>query len=239
MCTVSYIPFGDNKFVFTSNRDETINRAKTIFPYTKELKNQIVTFPKDPEAGGSWIAASSNRLVCVLNGAFEKHKHSPPYTKSRGVLMLNVFDFDSLNDFQNQVNLTNIEPFTFIHLNYSAELVLEVLRWDGKSKHYECLDASKTYFFNSATLYEANVIRYKKNHFDLFLSRMTSIEDVLNFHKEMQIDNPKHPVLKVKPAMVKTLSISQIHNIETLKFYYENLFLSETKEIHLNELVSL
>ncbi|MBK9018424.1 MAG: NRDE family protein [Saprospiraceae bacterium] len=36
-------------------------------------------FPRDTAAGGTWIAASdTNRVACLLNGAFVKHKHQPP-----------------------------------------------------------------------------------------------------------------------------------------------------------------
>ena len=78
MCTVTYFPLGKNDFILTSNRDETPFR-KTI-PPKKYLENGVeLTYPKDELAGGTWIGTSSkNRLVCVLNGAFIKHKRATP-----------------------------------------------------------------------------------------------------------------------------------------------------------------
>ena len=91
MCTVTFIPLKNNRFVLTSNRDESPQRSpETISSLRKE--GQEIIFPKDKGAGGSWIAASSqDRLVCLLNGAFDCHQRTPPYRKSRGQMVLDFF----------------------------------------------------------------------------------------------------------------------------------------------------
>ncbi len=71
MCTVTYLPLGNNNFILTSNRDETPLR-KTIPPKEYDENGVELTYPKDELAGGTWIGLSDkNRLVCLLNGGFK------------------------------------------------------------------------------------------------------------------------------------------------------------------------
>ena len=83
MCTVTFLPLQNNNFILTSNRDE--QRIRETIPPKKYKENGVdLFFPKDKIAGGTWIGTSSNkRLVCVLNGAFKKHKRKDYYKKSR------------------------------------------------------------------------------------------------------------------------------------------------------------
>ena len=78
MCTVTYLPV-TNGYVFTTNRDETVTRGQTVFPQYEKIGGQRVCFPADPQAHGSWIAVGDKRLVCLLNGGFEKHRRELPY----------------------------------------------------------------------------------------------------------------------------------------------------------------
>ena len=99
MCTVTYIPQPGGHFVLTSNRDENAARSP------QSLDSEVIgaaklLFPRDTGAGGTWIAASdSNRVVCLLNGAFVKHQHQPPYKRSRGTMVLDFFRFATAESF--------------------------------------------------------------------------------------------------------------------------------------------
>ena len=99
MCTVSFIPLGNNEFYLTSNRDEW-NLRPTLAPVTEIIAGQEVTFPKDETAGGTWIAAGENgRVCCLLNGAFERHERKLPYGLSRGKVILMAFEYENVADF--------------------------------------------------------------------------------------------------------------------------------------------
>ena len=69
MCTVSFLPL-DNGFILTSNRDERALRKPAEFPATYQSNSGTVTFPRDGKAGGTWIAASKTKMICLLNGGF-------------------------------------------------------------------------------------------------------------------------------------------------------------------------
>ena len=96
MCTVTYVP-NQEGIILTSNRDESPERSpKNI---TRLVGRFNLCFPQDTLAGGTWIAADDRRrIICVLNGAFEKHAHVPPYRKSRGILALEYFNFETVKD---------------------------------------------------------------------------------------------------------------------------------------------
>ena len=89
MCTVTYIPT-KNGFCFTSNRDEKASR-ETIQPTIYINNRKELIFPKDKVAVGTWIATNgSNKITCLLNGAFEGHEKKGPYRKSRGLILIAV-----------------------------------------------------------------------------------------------------------------------------------------------------
>ena len=50
----------------------------------------------------------------MLNGAFTKHERNLPYRKSRGLIVLEIFEYKSFSDFVTDVDLHNIEPFTLV-----------------------------------------------------------------------------------------------------------------------------
>ena len=90
MCTVSFISL-NNKFVITSNRDENILRPVAFAPQEEIINGCKIIYPKDPKAGGTWFAINQSGAVAVLlNGAFEKHIPLNNYSKSRGLILLEV-----------------------------------------------------------------------------------------------------------------------------------------------------
>ena len=116
MCTVTYLPQSGNSFILTSNRDEDVLR-QTALPIDKyKINNVQVYYPKDPKAGGTWIATGSNGFtVCLFNGAFKAHKSTHNYRKSRGLVLLDFFNYQNQYDFIAQYDFSNIEPFSYLN----------------------------------------------------------------------------------------------------------------------------
>ena len=150
MCTVTYISKDKGGFIFTSNRDEAPKRSATGLVLKKQNGKQIL-YPKDPQANGTWIAVSGmGQLVCILNGAFVKHKHRPPYRLSRGIMALDFFNYDSLIHFYHAFDFKGIEPFTMIVFDDGK---LYEVRWDETEKYIKQKDDSKNHIWASCTLY--------------------------------------------------------------------------------------
>lgn len=222
MCTVTYLP-QESGFVFTSNRDEHFSRSKTDFPFEKLIGQHPVYFPRDPLAFGTWIAVTENSLVCLLNGGFTKHKHLPPYRKSRGIIVLERFNFDSFDSFVEAIDLNQIEPFTLISLSWdkSTKLNLQELIWDGETKHLSQKNGKEKQIWSSSTLYDAT-IREQRN--ELFRSIAPSTaNEALNFHLTSGEELGEENRFKMSRANgVKTISTSQIirdKNRLTMDYY--------------------
>ncbi len=203
MCTVSYIP-NNTGFVLTSNRDENPTR-NTQSPKEIVLDNgEILTAPIDEQNNGTWIAATNeNRVACLLNGAFVKHERSLPYRKSRGLIVLEAFDYTSFSDFIEEIDLTKIEPFTLI---LAEKEKLQVMIWDGVKKHHQLLDSNRSYLWSSSTLYNRDVHIEKLAFFDNYIK-----EDILtpNIILEMHGLCDDNPFILDRPQ-VKTVSITQV-----------------------------
>lgn len=181
MCTVTFIPAKEAVYI-THNRDEKKLRARAVPPQLYTIKNFQLVFPRDGHAGGSWIALHQNGGAAVLlNGAFTKHQHQPPYRKSRGLAFLDILTGSDLFLSYQQISLEAIEPFTVILWTGTA---LYECRWDGTQKHIKSLDASQSYSWSSATLYDADVIEKRNNWFTTWLQQhpQPAMEDIINFH---------------------------------------------------------
>ena len=85
------------------------------------MNGKEILFPKDTTGGGTWIAVSHQRITCLLNGAFKPHVPIMPYRKSRGLIVLDSFLFNSIDSFSKDYDLQNIEPFTMISVGFENE----------------------------------------------------------------------------------------------------------------------
>ena len=156
MCTVSFLPLKDG-FILTSNRDE-LKARKADFPRTYNSKSGVITFPQDPKSGGTWIAGGTTKMICLLNGAFEKHQHTPPYRHSRGKVILDAFDSKSFSEFRDNYDFSNLEPHTLVMIEFETELKVVELRWDGEKKHISNKPSQNPHIWSSATLYPNDII---------------------------------------------------------------------------------
>jgi putative lipoic acid-binding regulatory protein len=228
MCTVSFVPKHNNNFVLTSNRDEQLKRKSAILPQFETINGVNILYPKDGEKGGTWIGVTdNNRVICLLNGAFEKHNSTPPYAKSRGIV---VKDFLVCNDivFQlNQYNLDNIEPFTLVIVDYYDKLKLIEFRWDGTNKYLSNLDEKSVHIWSSCTLYSKSESNYKSKEFKTHITPKNNSTDIFNFHEFGSKTEPLLMKYTGNPNY-KTVSITQIEKTNNfVEMTYKNLLNKE------------
>lgn len=221
MCTLTYIPTGDG-FVLTHNRDEDRRREPAAKPLKHTYRNIELTFPKDGKAGGTWMAHDSNRVVCLLNGAFVKHNHLPPYRKSRGLVLLDIFTFPHLLAFKEAYDLTDIEPFTVIEIQDFKSFEL---RWDGINCFISPL-GNEPKIWSSATLYSPEIQEKRVALFHDFLKRhpFPSSSEIFLFHLTGKMGDPDSELVMKKPNGVQTLCVSQIQRkASNIQFLYLDL----------------
>lgn len=223
MCTVTFLPTPHNNFILTSNRDEQRLR-QTDIP-KKYVEDGIeMLFPKDKTAGGTWIGISNKkRLVCVLNGAFEKHIRNKIYGKSRGLIAKEILKSDNLLNFINHLNLENVEPFTMVIIDWQQEPYnLNELIWDENQKHFNVLK-NEPKIWSSSTLYSKEIKEIRKNWFKYWVENNEfSKENILNFHHS-QIGDKEQSIL-MKRLYVETVSITQVEkNNNRIEMNYEDI----------------
>ena len=223
MCTVTFIPLEDS-VCFASNRDEQLSRPSALMPCNYEIDGKTILFPKDPQGGGTWIAAhESGNAVVLLNGALKAHKSLPPYRKSRGLVVLDVIMDKSPRHHFLQSDFENIEPFTVI-LFEKKELYSGW--WDGKEKHLEMLDETEPHIWSSATLYNSDIVQKRNDLFSQWTSinKNPNLDDIIYFHRHAGEEDLQNVLCLNSDNEIFTNSISamQITREET-RFKYLDL----------------
>lgn len=209
MCTVTFIPAGDTIYL-TSNRDEKHWRSAAIAPQAYAFPSGKILYPKDGDAGGTWIAAHENgNAIIFLNGGLSAHIPQPPYRKSRGLILLDLVEgVTSYNSFL-AINLNNIEPFTAII--WDDNLLFEC-RWDGHTKHHKQLNPTIPHIWSSVTLYSEDIIRKRKKWFDAWLkkNKQPTQQDILHFHQFTGEGDRHNDLMMNRDGHVFTVSITSM-----------------------------
>lgn len=209
MCTVTFVPVKDT-FIITSNRDEKHSRGKALPPTMYNVNGTNIIFPKDANAGGTWIAVNENgNAAVVLNGGFVNHISTPPYRKSRGLVFLDIIASGKPVHSFSKIELSNIEPFTLVLIDNNH---LFECRWDGAKKHCKELYNRFPYIWSSATLYDEATVQKREQWFASFLSKNynPAQEDILHFH-QFTGDGDTHNDLKMdRNGLMLTVSVTSI-----------------------------
>jgi len=235
MCTVTFLPLANNNFILTSNRDE--QRLRETFPPKKHEENGVkMLFPKDKTAGGTWIGTSSqNRLICVLNGAFIKHKRKEAYKKSRGIIGKEILQAANFIEYIENLNLEVIEPFTMVIVDWNeGQLSLYELIWDEHKKHFNKLK-NEPKIWSSSTLYNDEIKQVRKQWFQNWIAKneFTS-ENILNFHHSEIGD--KEQSIFMKRSYVETVSITSVKKeSNTIEMLYEDVVHQQKTHSNFNQ----
>lgn len=207
MCTVSFVN-SQGKIIITSNRDEQVLRPAAA-PKNYLINQKNLIFPKDPKAGGTWYAVDEQaNVIVLLNGADEKHDWNPPYRKSRGLILLDIFSSASVIIAWQSINLSNIEPFTLVLFQ---DQHLYQLRWNGTVKDLKILDKEQNYVWSSSTLYNREIREKRAEWFYQFLDTIPEVneQEMILFHKYSNNDNKENGLVINRNDKLKTLSITQ------------------------------
>jgi len=209
MCTVSFIPVRDN-FVITSNRDEKTIRKNAIRPGLSIYNGRKLFYPKDGDAGGTWIVMKENGDAAVLlNGAFICHTAEPPYRLSRGIILLDIISTERPSLTFTKIDLKDIEPFTLVILENNC---LYEFRWDGTEKYCKQLSINRGYIWSSFTLYDGFAVKKREQWFASFLNNYPTPtqQDVINFHRFTGDGDKQNDLMMTRDGMYRTVSITSI-----------------------------
>ena len=216
MCTITFAPINDSDYVLGHNRDESPLRPKAKIPHQIERNNKSVIAPVDSSKNGTWIYSNDRETVLLFNGAFQKHKHQPPYNRSRGHIVFETLEYKDHQSFVDSVNLDGVEPFTQIFIDHYSKTIIELI-WDGSEKNVNNLKW-QPFIRSSVTLYNKEIHAIKEVQFQNWLSNHNSLE-LLDF---MQNTTFEVPTILDHPK-VRTLSTTIVTHLddETSMEYFE------------------
>lgn len=208
MCTVTYVP-NRSGFTLTHNRDEAPSRSSVRIAQNDTRPDDLIIFPRDSKAGGTWFATSeSGKTVCLLNGAFLKHHHNPPYRRSRGLMVLDFFEYKDPDQFFSQYDLEGMEPFTLI---FARPGRLTELRWDEHRRHITHFAPDQPRFWCSSTLYAPEIQTLREEVFMHWIQKNTghTPRDIMRLHLNGSINDPANNFVMVRDR-VRTVSVTQV-----------------------------
>lgn len=220
MCTLSYIP-ADPGYIFTHNRDERTTRLSSKNIIQKKLAEKTVYFPQDLEAQGTWMAHSPKfRSACILNGGENNYDRKPNYRKSRGIMVLESFETNSIQEFYKNYNFENIEPFTLILKGEDAFCAIVHDEDSTKIRHF---NPDEKHIWSSTTLYSKEVRQKREHWFNNWIATNPKLipNSITNFHRSAGEGNEQNDLIMSRWGILKTVSITQIvETIETEQINY-------------------
>lgn len=234
MCTVSFIPVGEIFFI-TSNRDENKIRAASAPPRQYCYNGQQILFPRDSEAGGSWICLSERGNAAVLlNGAFGAHEKKTRYKKSRGLVFLDVVTDDQPLQKFLLSPFSAIEPFTIIL--WQMKNLYELRSDESGNKYIRQLSRTRSHLWSSTTLYNKEAQERKQVWFEdwLTINPRPTVENIFGLHKSAQ-EREKQNGFFLNGDTIGTVSITNMQLGENFgKMIYNNCVSGErtTSELH-------
>ncbi len=224
MCVLTYIPHADGRVTITHNRDEHILRPKALPPQSYWIGKEEVTFPKDPQGGGTWFAGHKDWVCCLLNGAFEAHTSQPPYRASRGIIITDFFQYADIQDFIKRFEPRGIEPFTFVAFDLKSKKIYQLV-WDERVLQIRHLDPTQAHIWSSSTLYNTSIKATRAQIFKQFASIKPTHQQIVDFHK-VNINNDLHKSFFVNiNDKIKTVAITQVTGRHgTMKLRYQTFY---------------
>jgi hypothetical protein len=224
MCVLTYLPLPDG-FILTNNRDEHLSRPRAVAPRRYCLHGREVYFPKDPRAGGTWLASTPGRSVCLLNGAFVPHEPRPPYRHSRGQVVLDFFGYASADAFARSYDFTHLEPFTLLAFDAFDGLKISELKWDGERLFRSEKDPAAPGIWSSVTLYAPEVVAAREGWFRAWQRENPKFEaeTIWQFHHSAHGDRRNDLVME-RPNGLLTFSVMQVEQrTGHLRLAYQDL----------------
>lgn len=201
MCIVSFYR-NEDEFVLTHNRDEEINRSSSNEIVEQKRFGKTYFSPVDERAKGTWIFYSEQYVACILNGGIEKPLHlKEQYRESRGIILLDLLKYNSVNEFIDSESLSEIAPFTifvFERITKNAYLLF----WNENNLSVKDVSQEKIVTWCSSTLYSPE----RRNEIDeILVSKLDiSSDEIIGLHDQLKMNKGD------LTDFLATTSISQI-----------------------------
>lgn len=117
MCTLSW-QIRNNSLTVVFNRDERYSRPEAHPPETDTIDGVRVLAPRDPEGGGTWIAANEHGMVVCLMNNYRAGSHEKPEReyRSRGLLVRSLSPMSDLHRLRSALSDIDLYAYRPFHL---------------------------------------------------------------------------------------------------------------------------
>ena len=210
MCTVSYIPSPDGGFTITANRDEKAERNALSIESAQSGAHGQIYFPQDKTKRGSWITvAASGRVAVLLNGAFKPYPPDITYELSRGLMLMELFEYARTDQFTAQFPFQKTAPFTLLIADRRS---FEEIRFDGNQIHHTVKDPDLPYIYSSVTLYTPEIQKEREKYFYDYICGRPDIQlrELFHFHTSCPFKDGYNDFQMKRESGTMTVSITQV-----------------------------
>jgi uncharacterized protein with NRDE domain len=236
MCTATFYPMHNGRFIFTSNRDEKLTRQPSTRLQRIQRNGIRAICPIDADAGGTWlIATDKGEIWCLLNGAFEKHTYNPPYKRSRGLLLLDAAFSNLEDDWKSTEHLDGMEPFTMLKIQVGSNYNPQVFRWNGHSLIEQTTQPLRPEIWSSATLYSSDSVIQRQEKWEAFTQQNSQLSAaaIRDFHQDKA--DTCSASLMLKNQSHQTVSVSQLDvSADGINWQYTELLSGLHEQIEFN-----
>ena len=213
MCTVSVVPRAGG-FRLVCNRDESLSRPAALPPIRRSSGRVPVWYPRDPQGGGTWVAANGHGLaVALLNRQQPTVADGAPVAserRSRGRIVLMLADASAITAVR--AALTGIDPRSYAAFRLIAVRNGEVVIATSDGRQLELDDAVLTapLLLTSSSLGDDEAERRRRPLFDeLVLQARDPLAGQQVFHDHRWPHCPEFSV-RMQRSDARTVSRSVI-----------------------------
>ncbi|MDM1522140.1 NRDE family protein [Empedobacter falsenii] len=185
MCIVSFYR-NDDEFVLTHNRDEEISRSSSNEIVEQIRFGKTYFSPVDERAKGTWMFYSEQYVACILNGGIEKPLHfKEQYRESRGIILLDLLKYNTVKEFVNSENLSEIAPFTIFVFERTTKNAY-LLFWNENELSVKDVSQEKIVTWCSSTLYSPE----RRNEIDQIIQSNSTLssEEIIDLHDQLKMN---------------------------------------------------
>lgn len=214
MCTVSIIALNASSGAYriVTNRDEQRSRAPGEPPEWRSVGGVRAIAPRDPVAGGTWIATTERGLtLCLLNGNLEPAPLPPVHARSRGEIigmLLGLGSTDAIIDATGHIDLAPYPPFRLVCVEpASGGSRVADMFWDARMPVWTRAHVLPACFVSSG-LGDSRVAPRLSLFADV-LSRAARPETQDAFHRHVWPERPEISVCMARDD-ARTVSITAI-----------------------------
>lgn len=194
MCTLSAIPLtrdqpaGMTAIRLVCNRDEARLRPAAVPPRVENFGARQAILPRDPQAGGTWIAVNDAGLALVLLNAYSEPDALPrPAKVTRGAIIPSLLDANTLDEAvarAGQIDAARFAPFRLVVLDRRE--IVELAIQDGSLTVRERADIVRPLMHTSSGLGDALVGEPRRRLFTEMFSGdddWTATQDAFHRHR--------------------------------------------------------